>query len=190
MLATPGMDRHSAYVGLSRHRDSVQLHYGRDDFTDQRQLTRTLSRDRGKDMAGDYAAARDGQAQARAFAERREIRFPELAREIAGKVRDKARGMFAGFKPKSSSPELARDGKGGPINTTPERAPAAPSQALILGAPCPWLHTRGGDGGEGRRGAEHKSRSAPTHTRPARASIPEHTPDHATKTRTETDLSL
>jgi hypothetical protein len=81
VLATPGMDRHSAYVGLSRHRDSVQLHYGRDDFTDQRQLTRTLSRDRGKDMAGDYAAARDGQAQARAFAERREIRFPELARE-------------------------------------------------------------------------------------------------------------
>ena len=80
VLATPGMDRHSAYVGLSRHRDSVQLHYGRDDFTDQRQLTRTLSRDRGKDMAGDYAAARDGQAQARAFAERREIRFPELAR--------------------------------------------------------------------------------------------------------------
>ena len=132
VLATPGMDRHSAYVGLSRHRDSVQLHYGRDDFTDQRQLTRTLSRDRGKDMAGDYAAARDGQAQARAFAERREIRFPELAREIAGKVRDKARGMFAGFKPKSSSPELARDGKGGPINTTPERAPAAPSQARAI----------------------------------------------------------
>jgi Ti-type conjugative transfer relaxase TraA len=132
VLATPGMDRHSAYVGLSRHRDSVQLHYGRDDFTDQRQLTRTLSRDRGKDMAGDYAAARDGQAQARAFAERREIRFPELAREIAGKVRDKARGMFAGFKPKPSSPELARDGKGGPINTTPERAPAAPSQARAI----------------------------------------------------------
>ncbi|MDX3930224.1 MAG: AAA family ATPase, partial [Shinella sp.] len=53
VLATPGMDRHSAYVGLSRHRDDVQLHYGRDDFADQRQLVRALSRDRGKDMAGD-----------------------------------------------------------------------------------------------------------------------------------------
>src|SRR3546814_4469041 len=42
VLATPGMDRHSAYVGLSRHRDGVQLHYGRDDFADQRQLARTL----------------------------------------------------------------------------------------------------------------------------------------------------
>ena len=56
----------------------------------------------------------------------------DAAREIAGKVRDKARGMFAGFKPKPSSPELARDGKGGPINTTPERAPAAPSQARAI----------------------------------------------------------
>ena len=35
ILATPDMDRHSAYVGLTRHRDGVQLHYGRDDFGDQ-----------------------------------------------------------------------------------------------------------------------------------------------------------
>jgi Ti-type conjugative transfer relaxase TraA len=108
VLATPGMDRHSAYVGLSRHRDGVQLHYGRDDFADQRQLVRALSRDRGKDMAGDYA--REGttaeQDQARAFADRREIRFPVLARQVVEKVRDKARGMFAGFKPKPA-PEKA-----------------------------------------------------------------------------------
>ncbi|QCI96234.1 Ti-type conjugative transfer relaxase TraA [Novosphingobium sp. EMRT-2] len=132
VLATPGMDRHSAYVGLSRHRDGVQLHYGRDDFADQRQLARTLSRDRGKDMAGDYAAVRDEQAQARAFAERREIRFPERAREMVAKVQAKAKGMFAGFRPKPSSPELARDGKGGPINTTPEPGSAAPSQARAI----------------------------------------------------------
>ena len=31
VLATPGMDRHAAYVALSRHRDGVQLHYGHDD---------------------------------------------------------------------------------------------------------------------------------------------------------------
>src|SRR3546814_9680799 len=54
VLATPGMDRHSAYVALSRHRDGVQLHYGRDDFADDRQLTRTLGRERAKDMASDY----------------------------------------------------------------------------------------------------------------------------------------
>jgi Ti-type conjugative transfer relaxase TraA len=101
VLATPGMDRHSAYVGMSRHRDDVQLHYGRDDFADQRQLVRALSRDRGKDMAGDYA--KPEQDQARAFADRREIRFPERAREMVAKVRDKARGMFDGFRPKPAA---------------------------------------------------------------------------------------
>jgi Ti-type conjugative transfer relaxase TraA len=64
VLATPGLDRHSTYVALSRHRDSVDLHYGRDDFADHGKLVRTLARERGKDMASDYAPA---------FAERRQI---------------------------------------------------------------------------------------------------------------------
>ena len=57
VLAAPGLDRHAAYVAMSRHRDSVDLHYGQDDFPDQRALTRALSRDRGKDMAFDYTAS-------------------------------------------------------------------------------------------------------------------------------------
>jgi len=124
VLATPGVDRHSAYVGMSRHRDDVQVHYGRDDFADQRQLVRTLSRDRGKDMAGDYA--RPEEDRARAFADRREIRFPELARQVVEKVRDKAKGMFAGFRPKPTSEKAP----------SPERAaadrPLAPSQTRAI----------------------------------------------------------
>ena len=124
ILATPGMDRHSAYVGMSRHRDDVRLHYGRDDFADQRQLVRVLSRDRGKDMAGDYA--KPEQDQARAFADRREIRFPELARQVVEKVREKARGMFDGFRPKPAAEKA----------TLPERVasdrPLAPSQARAI----------------------------------------------------------
>jgi Ti-type conjugative transfer relaxase TraA len=54
VLATPGLDRHAAYVALSRHRDSIELHYGRDDFADQGKLARVLSRERVKDMASDY----------------------------------------------------------------------------------------------------------------------------------------
>jgi hypothetical protein len=88
ILATPGMDRHSAYVGLTRHRDGVQLHYGRDDFADQSKLVRTLSRERTKDMASDYPLP---DAPARAFAERREFRFGEVARDMVAK----ARGLFA-----------------------------------------------------------------------------------------------
>lgn len=49
VLATPGMDRHGAYVALSRHRDGVQIHYGRDEFEDLGKLTRILSRERAKD---------------------------------------------------------------------------------------------------------------------------------------------
>ena len=71
VLATPGMDRHSAYVALSRHRDGVQLHYGRDDFADDRRLVRTLGRERAKDMASDYPMYRDRDAEAQSFADRR-----------------------------------------------------------------------------------------------------------------------
>lgn len=98
VLATPGMDRHSGYVGLSRHRDGVQLHYGRDDFADQGKLARVLSRDRGKDMAGDYATDRGDHDHARAFADRREIRFPDLARQIVDRVRDKANVAVQGHR--------------------------------------------------------------------------------------------
>ncbi|MFC0104499.1 Ti-type conjugative transfer relaxase TraA [Sphingopyxis terrae] len=54
VLATPGLDRHATYVALSRHRDRVDLHYGRDDFVDRSKVVRALSRERGKDMASDY----------------------------------------------------------------------------------------------------------------------------------------
>ena len=126
LLATPGMDRHSAYVGMSRHRDAVQLHYGRDDFADQRQLARVLSRDRAKDMAGDYAASSD-EDRARSFAERREIRWPERGREIVHQVRDKARDMFAGFRPRpAATPEKAAtlDRAGAAIGGKPDQARA------------------------------------------------------------------
>ncbi|MCW2337488.1 Ti-type conjugative transfer relaxase TraA [Sphingobium sp. B2D3A] len=65
VLATPGLDRHAAYVALSRHRDALHLHYGRDDFADSDRLARTLSRDRPKDSVLDY------EQSATRFAERR-----------------------------------------------------------------------------------------------------------------------
>jgi Ti-type conjugative transfer relaxase TraA len=99
VLATPGMDRHSSYVALSRHRDGVALHYGRDDFADQSRLVRTLSRERAKDMAIDYEKA----VPARDFAERRGITFGERIVVIIRQVPEKARGMFDTFRPKSAT---------------------------------------------------------------------------------------
>jgi Ti-type conjugative transfer relaxase TraA len=94
VLATPGMDSHSAYVAMSRHRDGLALHYGRDDFADQSKLVRTLSRERGKEMAGDYKPEQ-------AFAELRGISFRERAMEMVRQVPEKAKSIFGNFRPQT-----------------------------------------------------------------------------------------
>jgi len=105
VLATPGMDRHSAYVALSRHRDEVQLHYGRDDFADVSRLVRTLSRERAKDMASDYPMFRDRDGKVRAFAERRGLSGE--AKAVA--ERQPRRGMFDGLKLPQRTPTPAKE---------------------------------------------------------------------------------
>jgi Ti-type conjugative transfer relaxase TraA len=91
VLATPGMDRHGAYVALSRHRTSVTLHYGQDDFASHDRLVATLSRERAKDMASDYA--RDpSPSLRRAFAQRRQIIVPEPV------ITPPTRGLFDGLR--------------------------------------------------------------------------------------------
>jgi Ti-type conjugative transfer relaxase TraA len=100
VLATPGMDAHSSYVALSRHRDGMALHYGRDDFANPDHLSRTLSRDRAKDMASDYERADPVQS----YAERRGITFRERVAEIVRKVvPEKMRNMFDGLRPSAEA---------------------------------------------------------------------------------------
>ncbi|WP_316232328.1 Ti-type conjugative transfer relaxase TraA [Bradyrhizobium sp. SZCCHNR1051] len=95
VLATGGMDAHTSYVALSRHRDGVDLHYGRDDFSHADRLTRALSRDRAKDMASDYDRADPVQS----YAERRGITIRERVAEIVRKiVPEKLREMFDGLR--------------------------------------------------------------------------------------------
>src|SRR3954447_17869679 len=95
VLATPGLDAHSSYVALSRHREGVELHYGRDDFANADRLTRALSRDRAKDMASDYERADPLQS----YAERRGITFRDRVAEIVRKiVPEKLRDIFNGLR--------------------------------------------------------------------------------------------
>ena len=120
VLATPGLDAHGSYVALSRHRDGMDLHYGRDDFADENRLVRILSRDRAKDMASDYEPAQS-------YAERRGITFRERVErvvEIVKQVPEKVRGMFDGLR-------LPADGGQEPERAAPEREKAAdPDEAL------------------------------------------------------------
>ncbi|WP_316173076.1 Ti-type conjugative transfer relaxase TraA, partial [Bradyrhizobium sp. SZCCHNRI2049] len=116
VLATPGMDAHSSYVALSRHRDGVDLHYGRDDFANADRLTRTLSRDRAKDMASDYERADPVQS----YAERRGITFRERMAEIVRNlVPEKLRNMLDGLSVPGEVPD--RDGGRRPERGSPER---------------------------------------------------------------------
>jgi Ti-type conjugative transfer relaxase TraA len=116
VLATPGMDAHASYVALSRHRDGVELHYGRDDFVGQDRLTRMLSRDRAKDMASDYDRADPVQS----YAERRGITFGERIAEIVRRVvPEKVRNMFDGLRSPSEVPGPASGRR--PERETPER---------------------------------------------------------------------
>lgn len=106
VLATPGMDSHGAYVALSRHREGVDLHYGREDFADQSKLVRTLSRERGKDIASDYKPEQ-------AFAERRGITFRERIVEMARQLPERAKSIFAKFRPQTQKLEALPAEQGG-----------------------------------------------------------------------------
>jgi Ti-type conjugative transfer relaxase TraA len=133
VLATPGMDVHGSYVALSRHRDGVELHYGRDDFANQDRLTRTLSRNRAKDMASDYEQRNPAQS----YADRRGISFRERVTEIVRRVvPEQVRNMFDGLRsasevpgpdaarrPERETPEMERSGTGAKRYATeaPER---------------------------------------------------------------------
>jgi Ti-type conjugative transfer relaxase TraA len=122
VLATPGMDAHASYVALSRHRDGMDLHYGRDDFAGQDRLTRTLSRDRAKDMASDYERADPVQS----YGERRAITFRERVVEIVRKVMpEKVRNMFDGLRSPSDAP--GPDGEQRLGRESPERDRSGPA---------------------------------------------------------------
>jgi ATP-dependent exoDNAse (exonuclease V) alpha subunit len=58
VLATSHMDRHVAYVGLTRHRERVDLHWSEDQVGSRERLTRVLGRERLKDTSLDYGSAR------------------------------------------------------------------------------------------------------------------------------------
>ncbi len=98
VLATPGLDRHAAYVALSRHRESVAIHYGRDDFADDARLARVLSRDRAKDMASDYGPE-----------------APDHSRPDREPERQRNRSIFTGFRPNAvvRGPIVSRDSEHG-----------------------------------------------------------------------------
>ena len=82
MLASPGMDRHLAYVGMTRHREGAELYAAVGQPATSRasiRLKEELSRARPKDSTLDYVQ-RHGMEAARA----QEAEFKDLQREFIG----------------------------------------------------------------------------------------------------------
>ncbi len=72
VLASEHMDRHAAYVALTRHRDGVALHWSAEALGDRGGLGRTLGRERLKDTSLDYGLDA-GPGYGAAYAERRGV---------------------------------------------------------------------------------------------------------------------
>ena len=73
VLASETMDRHLAYVAMTRHRESATLYAGRDELRDLAALSARLSRARAKETTLDYA-------ERRGIAPRSEIVIPQQER--------------------------------------------------------------------------------------------------------------
>ena len=155
VLASGHMDRHAAYVGLTRHRDGVALHYGRDEFADAAALARTLGRQRAKDTSLDYGveaerdADRDGGELAWRYAERRGLATesqivvrPEPARRTDERTAPK-RGKFSGLRldarPAVPAGPMRAPERATPASTPPAREPAGRERHEPLDGPLDGL---------------------------------------------------
>ncbi len=113
VLASRMLDRHGAYVALSRHRDGVSLHWSAEEHVDRAGLERGLSRERSKDTTLDYRAE---------FAELRGLR-PVAAPVLAPTERPKRKRAV-----KRASPAEAPQPK---VPPAPAPTPAPPPEPLL-----------------------------------------------------------
>lgn len=67
VYATRSMDRHLAYVAMTRHRNSAQMYVGRDEMINMRSLTKNLSNSGVKVTTLDFAESADQEQQSRQF---------------------------------------------------------------------------------------------------------------------------
>ena len=101
VLASESMDRHLAYVGMTRHRTAVTLYAARDEFRDLAALSDRLSRSNAKETTLDYERA--GYAERRGLVPQSEIVVHDVARaspRAAGREQEApAQTLSSGARP-------------------------------------------------------------------------------------------
>ena len=76
VLANKMFDRHLAYVGMTRHTDTANLYYSQEEFANDKQLCKGLSRDGSKDFTLDYVQTRGFEATDHQAEERKQTVEP------------------------------------------------------------------------------------------------------------------
>ena len=104
ILTSRHMNRHAAYVALSRHRDSLELHWAGEDFYNFQSLSNRLSRKGNKDTTLDYAERRKFTNKADLWAEHAATIWQTAADKWQGNRAE----MTAGEPPKDRMWRAAR----------------------------------------------------------------------------------
>lgn len=137
LLASKSLNRHAAYVGMTRHRERLDVHWAADTFPNREKLVRTLAREALKDTSLDYdeAAHAERDRPARPGRTRRQPAPPPYARpspidpaEIGVRARERLR--VAGEQ-RLFSQQLAS------AFNQPAASPAAPAPPLAIEGPRP-----------------------------------------------------
>jgi Ti-type conjugative transfer relaxase TraA len=142
VLASDSMDRHLAYVGMTRHRTAVTLYAGKDEFRDLAALSDRLGRSNAKETTLDYERA--------GYAERRGLRGLVPDSEIV--VRDVARASprAAGRKQEAPAQTLPSGARPAGATRQPDslqakvwaaREQARPAQVQAGNEPAPGAET-------------------------------------------------
>lgn len=142
VLASKFLDAHSTYVAMSRHRESADLFYGRDVFLTKDNLTKTLSRERTKDVTIDYLNNRDRQKEPnprvldevkpltreeeRLMRQTKLREFTEATKSMRGIDRDKGINSLSEIKQRPDLSEFKRQFEA----KNPERASALRSEVI------------------------------------------------------------
>jgi Ti-type conjugative transfer relaxase TraA len=134
VLASGGMDRHLAYVAMTRHRERVTLYAGRDDFKDHEALAGRLSRTRPKESTLDFAERR-GIDTPKSFIENASA-WVERGRERLAEVWHRAEHAMEGIRRRQPEAErraeLAQPKERERTSPATERAQVAKEREAIL----------------------------------------------------------
>jgi Ti-type conjugative transfer relaxase TraA len=131
VLASESMDRHLAYVGMTRHRAAVTLYAGRDEFRDLAALSDRLGRSNAKETTLDYERA--------GYAERRGLRGLVPESDIVVRDTERVSPTAAGREREgpAQTERRSEDSLQAKVRAARERAAQAKAQAGNEPAPGP-----------------------------------------------------